>query len=158
MKIKSHTLVAALSAAAVVVIPNVAHARGHGGGGIARSSMTSAMTRPASLKPMSVRTPGLSARASREPGNDRGRGRDDGPRHNVKDVSAAIRAAGADDPAGHDAGDDRGRGRGRGRGKDDGVRHNVNDARGARRIAGVDGPVGHDAGDDRGRHRRGRGH
>ena len=74
------------------------------------------------------------------------RGADDPPGHNAGDdrrrgrggdAAVTRQRQGADDPPGHNAGDDRGRGRGRG-------------AANAPQRQGADDPVGHDAGDDRG--------
>jgi hypothetical protein len=59
----------------------------------------------------------------------------------TRDATPIIVArGGADDPAGHNAGDDRGRGRG----KDNAV---------MRQRQGADDPAGHNAGDDKGRGR-----
>ena len=71
----------------------------------------------------------------------------------------ARRGRGADDGAGHDAGDDKG-GRGRGRGTDDGPNHTMKSMDSlelARRGRGADDGAGHDAGDDKGGRGRGRG-
>ena len=59
----------------------------------------------------------------------------------TRDVTPVMLARrGADDPPGHNAGDDKGRGRGRG-------------AAMTRQSQGADDPAGHDAGDDKGRGR-----
>ena len=77
------------------------------------------------------------------------RGADDPPGHNAgddkgrgrgKDNAATRQRQGADDPPGHNAGDDKGRGRG----KDNAV---------TRQRQGADDPAGHNAGDDKGRGR-----
>ena len=80
-----------------------------------------------------------------------------------------VARRGADDPPGHNAGDDKGRGRGRGaamtrqsQGADDPPGHNAGDDKGrgrgrgaamTRQSQGADDPAGHDAGDDKGRGR-----